>query len=461
MILRQILSALRAASFAFLIAFIFNSCTDNVCTYPAEQFGRVRLVNAMIDVPKISVFIGGKLFRADYTYDPPQDFGYFTTYADGTPLTIGDSLFIVVTSDAAGRDTIITSFMTINLHRQTLIVAGKRFNDLPTDLDTRRIIRLDDEEAAADQNATLVRFVNCVPDLPTLDVYMKKSAVGDKFIQIAYGEKTSHLTLPVADENDGLTVTEAARPLNVVISLPYPFKIKGFFATIIIRGASKPVGLQPLPGPFVLSDMPIGNYILDFATSGIRFVNGMRDQTLSLLASNPNENIPRDNIPGQEAVLNIPSDSISKFFGLGVSALGNTRWYFSRQGSSDTIHSFPFITKKNERWTIVAVDGPAVSHLTLRDSMTKPAGDFVQVRVVHISPDHQNISFTLGGRSVTMQKFGVEYFTVPVGSNSINFTDGAQSGQFSFTAALGSHPITLFILPDKPSKRFPVAMTDE
>src|SRR5690349_17264726 len=95
------------------------------CVYPDQQFFRLRLLNAMPDQPKITVFINGKLFKRDYSYAPPADFGYTDRYADGSPLPLGKSLNVVVTSDAAGIDTLHKGTISPNLHRQTLIIMGR------------------------------------------------------------------------------------------------------------------------------------------------------------------------------------------------------------------------------------------------------------------------------------------------------------------------------------------------
>src|SRR5690349_12454236 len=102
----------------------FFGC-ETPCDYPDLQTFRMRLLNAMPDQPKITVFINGKRFKHDYTYAPPEDFGYTDMYEDGTPLPLGDSIEVVVTSDAAGLNVLHTGFIKPNLHQQTLIVAGR------------------------------------------------------------------------------------------------------------------------------------------------------------------------------------------------------------------------------------------------------------------------------------------------------------------------------------------------
>lgn len=443
------------------LVLLVSGCAEP-CVYPDVRSGKIRLVNAMVDVPKITVFINGKVFKADYDYSPLPSFGYYTTMADGSPIFVGDSLPIVVTSDAAGKDTVMKQYVSLDLHLQTLIVSGRRTRKQISDPDTRVIIKTDDGEGESDPNKTLVSFVHAIPDLPTIDVYLSKVASGVPFTTLSYGEFTKHEILPF---NDGITVTEAGNPSNVIFSLPYGFVQEGFFLKIVMRGATKPVDSEPLAGPFVMNDLGANGYTIDFETSGIRFVNGMRDERLSLLVTNPNEKIPRNNVPGQAPVLDINPDSIGKYFAVGTASFRNTYWYFSKtQNGNDTIYSFPHIIKKNERWTVVAVAGNLptdISHLTLLDTMSFAQGDSTRVRVVNISPDHATIRFTLGGRTVSMPIKAVEYFTIPYGPHQITFFDGTDSNTYTLNVNQSGRPITVFILPDKAGKSYPVSVSDE
>lgn len=449
--------------YLFILAIIFfaSGCSEP-CTYPDVRSGKIRLVNAMVDVPKITVFINGKVFKADYDYAPLPSFGYYTTMADGSPIFVGDSLPIVVTSDAAGRDTVMKQFVSLDLHLQTLVVSGRLKRKQVSDPDTRLIIRTDDEEGEPIDTLTLVSFMHAIPDLRTIDVYLSKVASGTPFATLSYGEYTDHEILPF---NDGITVTEAGNPSNVIFSLPYGFVQDGFFLKIIMRGATKPVDSEPLAGPFVMNDLGANGYTIDFETTGIRFVNGMRNQQLSLLATNPGETIPRNNIPGQAPVLDINPDSIGKYFAVGTASFRDTYWYFSKTpNGNDTIYSFPHIIKKNERWTMVAVAGKLptdISHLTLIDTMSFAQAGFTRVRVVNISPDHTTVGFTLGGRTVSMPIKGVEYFTVPYGPHQITFSDGTTSNNYTLNVNQSGRPITVFILPDKTGNSYPVAVSDD
>lgn len=447
--------------YLFILAIIlFASGCSDPCTYPDLRSGKIRLINAMVDVPKITVFINGKVFKSNYDYEPLPSFGYYTTMEDGSPIFVGDSLPVVITSDAAGRDTIMKKYVSLDLHLQTLIVAG-RFNCVqPTDADTRIIIRTDDEEGEPDINRTLLSFVHAIPDLPAIDVYLSQKAEGTPFATLQYGEFTIHELLP---QNDGITVTEAGNPSKIIFSLPYGFNQPGFFIKTVIRGATKPVDGEPLAAPFVMNDLGANGYTLDFETTGIRFVNGVRNQQLSLLVTNPGERIPRNNVPGQAPVLDIGPDSVGKYFGIGTASFRDTYWFFSRTtNGNDTIYSFPHIIKKNERWTMVAVAGKNptdVSHITLIDSMSCFHNGSSEVRVVNISSDHNSISFSLGGKSVSLQQKQLDYFMASSGTHQLTFTDGTTSGNYTLDIPPTGRPITIFILPDKAGKQYPVAVS--
>jgi len=443
------------------LVLLVSGCSDP-CTYPDLRSGKIRLVNAMVDVPKITVFINGKVFKADYDYAPLPTFGYYTTMADGSPIFVGDSLPIVITSDVAGKDTVMRQYVSLDLHLQTLIVSGRRTRRQVSDPDTRVNLRTDDEEGEQNPNKTLVSFVHAIPDLKTLDVYLGKVATGSPFATLEYGTFTIHEVLPF---NDGITVTEAGNPSNVIFSLPYGFNQPSFFIKIVMRGATKPVDGEPLAGPFAMNDLGANGYTIDFETTGIRFVNGMRNQQLSLLVTNPGETIPRNNVPGQAPVLDINPDSMGKYFAVGTASFRDTYWYFSKTPNGyDTIYSFLHSIKKNERWTIVSVAGTLptdISPLALIDTMSFAQAGFTRVRVVNISPDHSTVGFTLGGRTVSMQIKDVEYFTIPYGSHQITFSDGTTSNNYTLNVNQSGRPITMFILPDKTGKSYPVTVSND
>jgi hypothetical protein len=420
----------------------------------------------MVDVPKITVFINGKIFKADYDYSPLPSFGYYTTMADGSPIFVGDSLPIVITSDAAGRDTVMKKYVSLNLSRQTVVVSGRRTRKQQSDPDTRVIIRLNDEEAEQVPGETVARFVHAVPDFAAIDVFfVDTSATPDLitlFGSVNYGESIPHKLLP---KNDGMIITEKGNFSNVIIEVPYPFVVKGLLATVLVRGAAKPIDSEPLAAPFAFTDLDFNGYTIDFETSGIRFVNGMRNQQLSLLVTNPNNRVPRNNVPGQDPVKNIGADSISKYFGLGTASFRKTYWFFSKTTEGvDTIYSYFDSVYKNQRLTMIAVAGKLptdISHLTLIDTMSFAQNGFTRVRVVNISPDHTTIGFTLGGRTVSMPIKGVEYFTIPYGPHQITFSDGTTSSNYTLNVNQSGRPISIYILPDKTGKSYPVAVSDE
>jgi len=451
--------------FIFTIIIFIGGCSEP-CTYPNPGSSKIRLVNAMVDVPKITVFINGKAFKTDYDYVPLPSFGYYPTMADGSPIFAGDSLPIVITSDAAGKDTVMKKYVSLSLDRQTLVVAGRRTRKQISDPDTRTIIRLNDEEGEVVKEKTVARFVQAVPDFAAIDIFFVDTSQTPDLItlfgSVNYGESIPHKVLP---ENDGMIITEKGNFSNVIIEVPYPFEVKNLLATIVVRGAAKAIDSEPLAAPFAFTDLDFNGYTIDFETSGIRFVNGMRNQQLSLLVSNPGENVPRNKVPGQEPVLEIGADSISKYFGLGTASFRKTNWYFSKTREVfDTIYSYFDSVYKYQRLTMVAVAGTGVndvSHLTLIDTMSFAQNGSTRVRVVNISPDHATIGFTLDGKTVSMSIKDVEYFTVPYGTYKITFFEGTSSNTYTLNVNQSGRPITMFILPDKIGESYPVAVSDE
>lgn len=458
--------------------YFFNGCSDT-CTYPLQRAVSMRFINAMVDFPNVTLFINGKLFRKDYPYNPDPNFGYYTTYDDGTPLPLGDSLLFVLTSDPAGKDTLVKQWLPLDLHVQTVIAMGFGKPKLSTAPKTAKFLRLvDDDVPAKDRPLFLrMRFVHAIPDLPGLDVYFKKEiqASDAPFCTLKYGESTIRFPFDAdsAKTITGLIVTEAGNKNNIIFAVPYPFSQTGFYITILVRGSSKPIGQEPIANPFILADDNIyGNYILDFSTSAVRLVNGMRDQKLSLLVTNPppDDRHPRDQVPGQAPVLNVNADIISPYFPVGVAALGNTVWFFATgTNEKDTIHSFLETITKNQRVSMISVEKASLGQparepddLTLHDTMTCPGDpNFSRVRVTNLSPDHTTINFTLGGRTVSMKQKDVEFFTVPTGQLPITFTDGTANRTYTLSVKIASRPLSLFILPDKTTQKFPVALTDQ
>ncbi len=452
------------------LAQFFGGCGSD-CTYPDQRPITVRFINSMVDFPKVSLFINGKLFKSDFPYDPPTTLGYVSTYADGSLLPAGDSVLFVLTSDAAGKDTLIRQFISLDFHIQTVVAMGMGKPILKSDKKTAKFLRLVDNDVPPNPSILQMKFAHAIPDLPSLDIYFKTELVASDvpFATIKYGEATPRFDVN-PDDIKGLTVTEAGNKSNIIIEIPHSFFQSGFFITILIRGSSKPVGSQPVATPLVLADGRFGNFILDFGTFGVRFVNGMRNQQLSLLTQNmppytsSNAPDPRSNVPGQKPVLDVQSDSITAYFGVGVSARGNTNWFFSRDNYNDTIHSFHHIAKRNERWTMVALETSTatVDRVVMQDTMTYPGDtNMARIRIVNLSPDHPTISFTLGGKTVTMAQKDVQFFTVPVGQVQINFADGATMRTHTLNIKPGSRPLSLFILPDKATTKFPVTMTDQ
>lgn len=468
---------LRYAFFAILLVLltnsIFSGCTAP-CTYPDQRGVKIRVFNAMPDEENITVFINGKLFVKNFSYDPSNTFGYLSTYADGTPLTAGSAIPVVISSDTAGKNIIMNALVDINFHLQSLIVMGKAHKILSSDVDTRKVLRLEDDNQIINPSITFMRFVHAVPDLPALDVYWNQPD-GSPNATILYGMENPYMDLSNADS---LKITEAGRPNNVIFSIPTkPTPIPGLVVTAIVRGESRPYGTERTVSTFVLSDgtSGIGNFILHFETFGLRLVNASRSITsLNLLIQGMKETSPRGNYPNQTIVENIGIDSVSKYLALFPSNDSNARYWFSADmayPNIDTLLGFnsPIPFSKDSRHTIIAVENKKLNEtgrsldtlilLDSRDSMTVQSGKG-RVRVIHLSPDHTKIGFTLGGRTVNMMKKQVEFFDVPAGMQNITLSDGPATKTISFNVPLG-RPISLYLLPDTQTTTFPILTSQD
>lgn len=457
----------------FIIGPYLSGCTAP-CEYPDQRGVKIRILNAMPDMPAITVFIDGKKFVENYSYDPPPGFGYLSIYTDGTPLSAGDSELFVATSDAAGKDTLVSERIPINFNRQTVIVMGRGHFKFPQKK-TSRIIRLDDQIDQPSPTQTLIRFVNAVPDLDSLDIYTDSVGLplGTPVATIHYAEVLPHMIL---NSVKGLTITEAGHPNNVILTIPYPFAFPGFFITAVVRGESKPIGTDHTAAPLVLSDASIGNYIFNFNTFAVRLVNTSRSLTLSLLIrstyvtlNNENTNPPRNNYPNQSKVLNINAGVISEYIPLNISGDSIAGYWLSttKDDSSGTVASSVDNSKSNIRYSKIAVEetplnqsGTKISYMSLPDTMTNPAGNFARVRVIHLSPDHANIDITIGGKTVTMHKRDVMFFDVPLSDTNITLKDGGTTKNYTIPISPIT-PVSVYLLPDKTGSQLPIATSDD
>jgi hypothetical protein len=457
----------RLALFALAImaGMSFFGCEAD-CVYPDLQTFRLRLLNAMPDQNKITVFINGKRFKHDYTYAPPLDFGYISTYEDGTLLPLGDSIFIVVTKDAAGIDTLHKGFISPNLHRQTLIIMGRGKKLLADDTSSTKHILIDDQDVSEDNSVVKIRMVHAIPDLAPIDIFFKGiptdgSPLGTPDLTLNFGQASQRITISTLL---GLTVTEAGNPDNVIFSVATPFGGKGFFTTAVVRGSAEPCDSEPVPAPILLSDNEIGNFILDFQVFGARFVNATKGTILSLTATNPPPQAPepRNSIPGQKGkVLDIPPDSASEYFGVGVAALGNTRWFFSRSSPGDTVFGTNLKAVSNERWTFVAFQNPddSFNGLKLKDTMECVAEAFGKVRVVNLSPEVGPVTVQITGATpMSLPQGELGFATLPAGVKQVIISSGSLTQTHSVILP-GARPISIYILPSKAGQSFPITIS--
>ena len=472
---------IRPFRLAFVVLFVtivsfsqFTGCATP-CSYPEQLPVKIRMLNAMPDMPKITIFINGKLFLKDYTYEPPANFGYTSTFADGSPLVAGDSELFVITSDASGKDTLVSAHVLIDFHRQTVIAMG-RGHIKPPQPKTALIIRLDDEADPANREQTLIRFVNAVPDLDSLDLYYKGDTVGKPLgkpdATIRYGAIYRHIIL---NSVSGLTVTEAGHPNNVVFTIGYPFAFPGFFITTIVRGESKPIGKDYTAAPLVLSDAIVGNYLFPFRTFAVRLVNATRIPKLSLLIRSTyvvpqNIGPPRANYPNQQnTVLNIGSGVISEYLAMNPALDSiSTYWISKSENAIDTLVSSTDGAKANCLFSKIAIEenvfgqtNKLPSYLSLLDTMTNPVGNFGRLRVINLSPDHASIQITAGGQSYTLVRKQILFLDLPSGQQTVTLKEGSTTMSKTITVK-PARPTSLYLMPETSvTTTFPISSSDD
>lgn len=426
----------------------------------------MRIINAMPDMPVITVLVNGKAVVKNYAYDPSSDSClYKSNYLDGTPLPSGDSVLFQVSSDAGGSNILVSKKLPLNFQRQTIIVMGRGIIKSPQRI-TARIIRM--EEQTSDITKSLIRFVNAIPDLDSLDVFFKGDTAGKPLgvpdLTLHYGEATPHLPL---GNITGLTVTEAGHPDNIIFSVPYALGgVPGFFATVLVRGETKPICTDFTAAPILYSDEECGNYLIIFKTFAVRQINATRSSNLSLWIRSTTlaekDKYPRGSelgvadYPNQQKVKGIPAGTVSDYIPLNIALNSSTEFFFAKDNkmTSDTI-GWIDLANANIRYSKIAVEenpfgtsGKKISHLNLPDTMCNVAGNFGRVRVINLSPDHTSVSVTLAGRTVSMVQKQVEFFDVPLTNSNIVLTDGSTTKTYSIPAS-GIEPISVYILPEQ------------
>ncbi|MBS1904154.1 MAG: DUF4397 domain-containing protein [Bacteroidetes bacterium] len=479
--LRRVGSAAVLLPILFVLVLLSDGCTPQ-CDYPEIRVAKLRIVNAMPDQDSVTIWLNGRRFWPDYPYEVSVSFpfGYYDHYADGTPLSIG-STFVVVTADAAGRDTLVTDTVKLNVNRQTLIVMG-RVHAAPTEPNTKKVLLLDDQTMAPDPNHTYIRFIHAIPDLPSLDIHWHTTPDGKPNATIDYGKANpySDVRMQVYDKDhqDSLIVTEAGNPKHIIALIPYAFTSNGFFVTIVIRGRTKPIGNEHSASTFILSDAQGGSFLNDFSTFGVRIMNASRSLSqLSLLIKGPADSAkqydPRSNYPQQATtVLDIPTDSLSSYLALNPGLNAYSHYVFS------TTNIYSATTKMDEwvvggaqsddRYTFVSVEKAplgsqttSLDHLILRDTMTIPEDRrFNRVRVVMVSPDHPSIAVGISSLQKSLAFKEVAYFDVPVGATTLTLADGSATRSVPMTV-VANRPMSIYLLPAQSGAGFPVKIVSE
>ena len=473
-----------------LLAAFVSSCTDP-CLIPLEQAPRLRILNAMADQRFVNLYINNKLVQRALPYDPavtyhpptdPSYVGYITQFADSTLLPIGSNQRVVITS--LDGDTLLTDRISLSDRRQTMIIIGRerqRFGQPPTPPD---VIMLDDQSTSPVDNETVARYVHAMPDLMSLDIYFSKDITGRTPLRLSYGEVTPYRLIKDTlresdgtykrDQNgnfvfapvDGLTVTEGGNPDNVIIKVEQPFELKGLLGTVVIRGATDAQGNEPIAAPVVLADGGQGTAIFDITSIFVRFINGTREEPLSLQPKGSIDTGPRNDMAGQDKVKCIPTGAISEYWSISPFFHGTADWHFGNSCPLvDINHAYKFrdTLQQLQRYTIAAMVTSKLnsldttySHLRILDTMSSPiASTHGRVRFVNLSPDATvTIATPQGTRNLAQGE--ILYVDYPVGQQSfqsngktITFEAKADDPQSVwFNAATAGDPLPYLVSED-------------
>lgn len=422
---------------------------------------RLRILNAMADEANITVQINGKTVYRNLLYTDQK--WYVDVFADGSPLPIGSNQKLVVLNPEG--DTVVKQTIGLSDGRQTMIVTGRthqRFGNTPA---PARAIMLNDEEGQPQDGKNVVRFVHAMPDLDSIDIYFRSTIEGAQpDLRIAFGEKTPY---SIITQITGLTVTERGDTTNVIFKIGENFPIEGMFGTVVIRGATDPHGDEPLPSPVVLSDSPLGATFLSITSIFVRFVNGSRDASLSLLPQgNFDTGGPRIEVAGQQAVFCIPPDSASGFWSITHLYHGKANWNFATACPPDTAsieYTYRDELEDLRRYSIIALQTSKIGeqvvwdHMRTLDSMTTPANKaFGRVRFINLSPDADVTVTKADGSQVVLRQKEILYEDYPVGQKT--YTSNGR--QYTFTVA-PDDPKTVWFSAATPSNPLPYRVTQD
>jgi len=459
---------LGTAPLLLILALVQSGCKTVCDSIPTERAPQLRIINAMPDEANVKIYIGDKLVSPAYPYSLPADFGYHDKYADGSFLRIAAKQKLVVLS--ASADTLIKDSITLNNHRHTLFILGR---GLASFASTRKIILFDDELTAPplpDDTISLVRFVHAITDLSSLDVYfsdnVKQGDIPD--FTLAYGDTLNFYHR--IQSLKALTVTEHNSPAHVIVSF-HGFPVRGFLATILLRGETNQYGMDPLVSVNILSESPIGQSLTDFHTFGVRLVNATRGRTVTLMLKGPGDSLPRTNIQGQQVVMFIPPDSASDWAPFNPKTHGRAAgspilWIFGNWHYPvvDSFYWFNFGADANVRYSLVAMDtAPLLSgkeqldSMILTDTIATPPATMGRVRFANFSPDHA-VNFTIDSHSVTLKIRDVVVLDIKPGHYTT--TETSTGKQLDFTVPAGT-PEAVFFYPTTTANALPYSVAKE
>jgi hypothetical protein len=481
--------------FAVSTLTIFQSCEQTCDVVPAQRASEARFVDAMAGVDTMVVYIDSTLF--DQTYYNLADTNLYPQTKEGSFkyrskfLSTGTNLHpgahhIVAFSPSQPRIILIDTVLVF-ADRQTVVFMGNKGSvETPA-----RALFLNDVTRSRDNNRSLARFIHTVTDLDSIDIYfsstVKLGSDGKPTpdLRIGYGQVSSedgsgHGTgvsasdyFPVPLNGSGLLITAAHDTSNIIFVTGYSFSSKGFFATVIVRGKTRPLGREPVVSSTVFADgyEAVGTYVFSTTTFAVRMVNATHEPRLSLAVQGAYDSGPRDQISLQNYVQYVQPDAVGRYWPLTPFYHGVAKWFLSLADTGQRTIDAPwlittpvldFSAKVNTRYTFVAIDStpnrgtPRLGIVPLTDTMSRAGSGKTRVRFVNASAD-DIANFTFEGRTFSLNQGQVGYADAPLGTYDVPTSNGTVTGSMHFT--LDSElPMTVIILPEQGSVRFPVTV---
>ena len=396
-------------------------CKDNCVGQPGspQQIAYVRFIHASPDAPPVDMLVNATPIVSGLAFNsyPPSTTGYRNV------MVIGNDTLSVRYSGTTSAILLSTLHLTVG-HYYTVVLIGKEAN--------LQLMILNDTLNLPPADSARIRFIQAVPDMPTVNVTL----AGKSVVQgLGFGHATQYLEFHslFPPDTGSLYVLAGAAPNNTIFYLPSgKFAIIGnSVITILLLGEANPNGKEPIASATIFNDAGksvngYGDILLPpFIYGAIRVLNVLHPiDSVSLMifqGQAVNGVLPawRDDFPDQGFLFGIANSQTSEYLPLDTASFatdskGNKYigiqafekpFYFLPYALSDSSTIEPFFI--NNRYTVALVgDGtPPYPIVILQDTLPDPPQGKATIRFFNASPEPGRPSrflFKAGVHSIQM-----------------------------------------------------------